>query len=46
MLKGEKFKECGDCKKRDSKIGDLELRIKDLIEYIKKARESENVPHI
>ncbi|CDW75185.1 UNKNOWN [Stylonychia lemnae] len=36
---GDKIKECSDCKKKDSKVNDLEKRIVDLTEYIKKNKE-------
>jgi signal transduction histidine kinase len=35
----ERFKECQDCKRRDAKITDLDNRVKDLTEYIRKSND-------
>ena len=39
LLNNDKIKECGDCKKRDNKIADLENRAKELTDYIKSSNE-------
>jgi hypothetical protein len=39
LLSDDKIRECGDCKKRDNRIIDLENRIKELTDYIKNSND-------
>lgn len=36
MQSHERIRECPDCKRKESKLGDQEIRIKELNDYIKK----------